>query len=243
MRPKTLPPEFLEKVRAITAKRPKTVIEHILERGFVTTEELRSVYGYHHPPRAARDVREQGIPLETFAVVDSNGRKIAAYRFADLSKVRAGFLGGRRIFSKEFKQALAATNDSRCSVCLGQFEERYLQVDHCVPYEVAGDIDFDEKELESYMLLCRSCNRAKSWSCEHCENWLEAKEAQICRACYWGAPNAYVHIALRPERRLDLVWSDKEVAIYDKIRELATESRESVPDFVKRVLAKRATHS
>lgn len=45
----------------VTAKRPRTVIDHILKHGYVTTEELKEQYGYDHPPRAARDVREQGI--------------------------------------------------------------------------------------------------------------------------------------------------------------------------------------
>jgi hypothetical protein len=62
------PKKFIQQCKAITAKRPKTVIDHILKYGFITTEELKDKYGYNHPPRAARDVREQGIPLETFRV-------------------------------------------------------------------------------------------------------------------------------------------------------------------------------
>ena len=58
-----LPPEFLDLVRSVQARRPKTVIDHILQHGFVTTEELRDLYGYNHPPRGARDVRELGLSL------------------------------------------------------------------------------------------------------------------------------------------------------------------------------------
>ncbi|HNU03736.1 MAG TPA: HNH endonuclease, partial [Anaerolineae bacterium] len=75
-----LPPELIARCRAVTAKRPRTVIDHILTHGHITTEELKELYGYNHPPRAARDVREQGIPLETFRVTGSDGRKIGAYR-------------------------------------------------------------------------------------------------------------------------------------------------------------------
>ena len=32
-----------------------------MQYGFVTTEQLKEIYGYNHPPRAARDVRELGI--------------------------------------------------------------------------------------------------------------------------------------------------------------------------------------
>ncbi len=72
------PKEFLELCASVTARRPKTVIDHLLKHGHITTEELKTKYGYDHPPRAARDVRELGIQLETFRVTAANGRKIAA---------------------------------------------------------------------------------------------------------------------------------------------------------------------
>lgn len=87
--------ELLALCRTITAKRPKTVIDHILKHGFITTEELKDNYGYNHPPRAVRDVRENGIPLETFRVTGSDGRKIAAYRFGELSGGAVRKLSGR----------------------------------------------------------------------------------------------------------------------------------------------------
>jgi len=58
-----LPKDFLERLQAITAKRARAVIDHIIDHGHVTTEELATKHGYGHPPRGARDVREQGIPL------------------------------------------------------------------------------------------------------------------------------------------------------------------------------------
>lgn len=54
------PPEFLKLLESVDAKRPRTVIDHILEHGEITTEELKTIYGYNHPPRAIRDVREIG---------------------------------------------------------------------------------------------------------------------------------------------------------------------------------------
>jgi hypothetical protein len=231
-----LPKEFLDRLKVVTSKRPRTVIEHILKHGFVTTQDLRDKYGYNHPPRAAKDVRDQGIPLETFRVRGKDGRSIAAYRFADLSKIRRGFLGGRRAFPKEFKDDLAQANGCRCHICLGQFEERYLQIDHRIPYEVVGDVKFDEGELGSYMLLCGSCNRAKSWSCEHCRNWTELKSPGTCSTCYWASPESYRHIAMQDARRLDLVWLGDEVAVHDQLREWASAERQPIPEYVKRVL-------
>lgn len=241
-RPK-LPKGFLARLKAIKAKRPKTVIQHILKHGFITTEELKNLYGYDHPPRAARDVREQGVPLETFRVKSTEGRTIAAYRFADSSKIKRDQIGGRKAFSKEFKAALIKVRGSRCQICLEPYEERYLQIDHCVPYAVAGDTGTGEREIEDYMLVCASCNRAKSWSCEHCVNWLEEKKPELCQKCYWASPESYRHIALRPIRRLDLVWMEQEVEAYDQLQKRALKMQETMPAYVKAVLRRHLEHS
>ena len=102
----------------MTAKRPKAVIDRILQYGFITTEDLKETYGYNHPPRAARDVREHGIPLETFRVVGSDGRKIAAYRFGDISKARFSRLSGLTGLSKQIKDELIKSYGCRCFIYL-----------------------------------------------------------------------------------------------------------------------------
>lgn len=230
-----LPDDFLKKLKSVNAKRPKTVIDHILEHGFVTTEELGQLYGYDHAPRAARDVRELGIPLETFRVKGKSGRKIAAYRFGDPSKVRDGKIGGREVWPKEFKSDLVSANGERCAGCFTTFEERYFQIDHRVPYEVGGDPEGD-LDVADYMLLCGSCNRAKSWSCEHCRNWKTDHSIAVCRTCYWADPEDYKHVALRLIRRLDVTWTEDEVPEYDRLIKLSKYAEKDLPDFVKECL-------
>jgi hypothetical protein len=176
--------EFVKLCKKVTAKRPKTVINHILKHGFITTEELKDKYGYNHPPRAVRDVKENGIPIEMFRVEGSDGRKIAAYRFGDPTKLRFGKLLGRTVFTKELRQKLIDKNGSRCAIYLEKMDQRDLQIDHRIPFEVAGDLANVNLDPDEFMLLCGSANRAKSWSCEHCVNWLEQKDAHICRSCY-----------------------------------------------------------
>ncbi|MGQ9581820.1 MAG: HNH endonuclease signature motif containing protein [Armatimonadota bacterium] len=160
----TLSPEqqIRELLPLIRNKRARVVIEHILEHGYITTEQLEKDYGYNHPPRAARDVREVGIPLETYRVKSSDGRSIAAYRFGDLNTIRKGRLQGRIAIPKQLKKRLYELTSGKCSICSGDFEERYLQVDHRIPYEISGDTNSGSWNVEDYMLLCRSCNRAKS---------------------------------------------------------------------------------
>ncbi|MDY0096184.1 MAG: HNH endonuclease, partial [Candidatus Vecturithrix sp.] len=208
-----LPDEFIAFCQSITAKHPKAVIDHILQHGFVTTEELKEQYGYNHPPRAARDVREHGIPLETFRVTGRDGRKIAAYRFGDPKKLRFRKLSGRTGLSKALKDQLIQQYGCQCFIYLEEMDERELQIDHRIPYEVGG-----EPELlpEHFMLLSGSANRAKSWSCEHCENWNLLKDRKSCVSCYWAYPENYSHIAMKPIRRIDLLWQGDEIAAYEK---------------------------
>jgi hypothetical protein len=85
-----LPSDFVKRCKSVTAKRPKTVIDHMLKHGFITTEQLKDDYGYNHPPRAVRDVKEHGIPIEMFRVEGRDGRKIAAYRFGCQRAVKTG---------------------------------------------------------------------------------------------------------------------------------------------------------
>ena len=233
------PEWFLDFCRSVTAKRPRTVLDHILEHGYITNEELRDKYGYDHPPRAARDVRELGIPLETYRVTASTGRKIGAYRFGDLSKIRFKRIDGRTALSKELKKKLIAIHGCRCFIYLENMDEHMLQIDHRTPYEIAGDVDRKTVQPDDFMLLCGSANRAKSWSCEHCDNWKRIRDPVICRSCYWAYPENYSHVAMKQIRRLDLIWEDESVSQYDKISENAAAYGIPLPDFVKEIIRRQ----
>ncbi|MFZ1082463.1 MAG: helix-turn-helix domain-containing protein [Candidatus Kryptoniota bacterium] len=232
------PKEFIELCKSVTGKRPKTVIDHILKHGRITTEELKNKYGYNHPPRAVRDVREHGIPIETFRVTGSDGRKIAAYRFGDISKKHFSRLSGRTGLSKKIKEYLIEKYGSKCFIYLENMEANELQIDHRVPYEVGGDKEDSELNMDDFMLLSGSANRAKSWSCEHCENWRTLKDKKICLSCYWAYPERYSHVAMKQVRRIDLIWQAKEVDQYEKLKADADKSEETIPEFVKELIDK-----
>lgn len=234
-RPANMSPELYALCLRVTGKRPRTVIDHILLHGQITTEELTERYNYDHPPRAIRDVRENGIPLETFSVVSTKtGRKIAAYRFGDPSQIVQGRLGGRRAFSKQFKINLVEHYGSRSTLSGERLEARYLQIDHRVPYQLAGDTNADD--LTEYMLLDASEQRAKSWSCEQCENFRTLHDPQICRRCFWAFPENYDHVAMVEERRMDIVWREQEIGQYNEISAEAARSRVRPQEIIKGIL-------
>ena len=210
------PKEVLDKLNAITDKRPATVIQHILKHGQITTEELEKKYGYKHAPRAARDVRERGINLITFNVKSSEGKSIGAYKFGNpvfadnlLSKV-----AGRTALSDALKKALVDKYGSVCFIYQQPMEERLLQVDHRVSYEIGGE--HDESNIDCYMLLSPSANRAKSWTCEHCPNW-SVKDIEVCKSCFWAHPENYTHIAGKDERRIVITFTDNEIYDYEQL--------------------------
>ena len=212
-----LPDEFLELLANVKGRRSRIVVDHILKHGSITTEDLEQLYGYKHPPRAVADVRDQGVPIETFQSTSSIGQSIAGYRFGNPADAIKGQTGGRRNFPQKLKTELFEAQYGKCAICEQKYNRRYLQIDHRVPYRVAGEQD-EKFNIEDLMLLCRSCNRAKSLSCEHCPNGRDSKSVGICLTCYWASPDDYEHIATESERRVALVWSGIETNEYDELR-------------------------
>jgi hypothetical protein len=232
-----LPAAFLEFLQTVRGRRSRVVIDHLLAHGSITTRDLET-YGYKHPPRAIRDVREQGVPLIKFNLKAADGKTIAAYRF-DVDKLDTAVnLGKRRQIPKLIKTALIAAEGARCAVCAQVFPPVQLQVDHRIPYIVASDAQLP-RQTNDYMLVCGSCNRAKSWSCEHCVNGQTQKSQAVCGACYWANPVTYQHVALREVRRLDLTWAEDDVLIYEQLQRFADQAHETLPDYVKRILKQR----
>ncbi|MDR1012131.1 MAG: helix-turn-helix domain-containing protein [Opitutaceae bacterium] len=238
---KKLPKEFIAACKAVKAQRPRTVINHLLKHGQITTEELKQTYGYNHPPRAIRDVKEQGIPLERFTVKDSTGRSIAAYRFGDPAQVRPHRFDGRTALSKKIKTQLIEKYGCRCFIYLEEMSGAALQIDHRVPFEIAGETG-GEPDPKDFMLLCGSANRAKSWSCEHCGNLLVEKSSAVCLTCYWAYPENYTHVATVPVRRLDLIWQGESIKQYERLKADATQAGAPIPDYVKSILASIQTN-
>lgn len=233
--------EFIRLIQSIKSLRARRVIEHIQKFGSVTTEDLQKQFGYEHPPRAARDVREAGIELVT-TFINVDGRRIASYSFSDSGVLARGKGTGRRAFSKTFKKNLIALNGQRCAVCSQEFEERYLQIDHRIPFQIRPDDLSLSPDPSDFMLVDGECNRKKSWSCEQCPNSISIKKPSICANCYWAnaGTGEYSHIAMEQRRRIDISWSGSEVSIFDYIEDHAKEQGLSLQQFIKALLQEKA---
>lgn len=223
----------ITKLMAITDKRPATVIRHILKYGYITSEELESLYGYKHPPRAIRDVRERGVNIETYRVKSEEGKTIGAYRFGNpvFSENRALKTAGRTALSQTLKKALIDKYGSVCFIYHQPMEERLLQIDHRIPYEIGGEQP--KMDIDCYMLLSPSANRAKSWTCEHCLNW-EMKDMSFCKDCFWAYPENYSHIAGRKQRRIVVTFTDNEIEDYNRLIELV--GKDEAEDTIKKLV-------
>ena len=224
-----IPGDLAEHIAKVTNKRARFVLDAIAKNGVVTTEEINQA-GYEHPPRAVRDARELGFPIRTIKVKHSNGRTIAAYEFPENARFGRG-KSGRRALTKKQRDAIIELAGARCQIC-GSREN--LQVDHRIPYEIAGEPEEDSAAL--FMVLCGSCNRKKSWSCEHCPNWIQDHSPSVCATCYWAGSADYVHIATEQQRRADVVWKQDEICDYEQVRRRAIEAEEAVPEYIKRRL-------
>ena len=110
-------------------------------------------------------------------------------------------------------------------------DEAILQIDHRVPYEIDGEQD--DKNIDVFMLLSPSANRAKSWTCEHCENWIK-KDRDFCIRCFWAHPENYDHVAGKYEKVITIVFTGNEIEDYQKLIELAGE--ETAQETIKKIL-------
>jgi hypothetical protein len=148
----------------------------------------------------------------------NDGRKIAAYKFGDFADTSNTLSrsAGRTVLSKALKQALIDKYGAKCFVYLEVMDERLLQVDHRIPYEIGGEPD--GTDLDMFMLLSPSANRAKSWSCEHCENWVTKKPA-FCIKCFWANPEDYEHVAGDRQRIIVIVFTGNEIEDYNRLIE------------------------
>lgn len=231
------PKAILDKLNSITDKRPATVIQHILKNGYITTEDLENIYGYKHPPRAIRDVRERGINIETYRVKSSDGRSIGAYRFGNpvIAEDKVSKVAGRTVLSQVLKKALIEKYGSVCFVYLQPMEERLLQIDHRIPYEIGGEQA--EDDIDCYMLLSPSANRAKSWTCEHCPNWTQ-KNVSFCLNCFWAYPENYTHIAGKEQRRIIVTFTGNEIEDYNRLIELvgADRAEETIKELINKYI-------
>jgi hypothetical protein len=238
MRKDKLPAAFVAKLKSITAMRARRVIDHILEHRFVTTQELQDLYGYNHPPRGAQDVKDLGVPITMVRVVGKDGRKIAAYSFGDPTKARFGQLKGRSALGKRLKEELLERDGAHCAIYGQELAPAELQIDHRIPYGVAGDVASNEIDSSQFMLLSRSANRAKSWACEHCLNFTKHRKPTICESCYWAHPEDYSHVAMTSQRRLDVLWTGNEVTSYDELRAASIRQGKQPSTIVKEAIAR-----
>lgn len=224
-----IPKALLKEISKVTNKRARFVLDAIVKNGLVTTEQISDA-GYEHPPRAARDVRELGFPLTTVKVKHTNGRTIAAYTFSLERKFESDKIG-RQVLSKKQRDSLIRAIGGKCQIC-GAVHN--LQIDHRIPYQVAGESQ--KEEADPYQLLCGACNRKKSWDCEHCLNWTLNKELATCMSCYWAEPSRYTHVAMEEQRRVDLVWIKEEIPDFQRIEEQAKIQKISIAKLIKRIL-------
>ncbi|MCX5961568.1 MAG: hypothetical protein NT070_00035, partial [Cyanobacteria bacterium] len=121
----------------------------------------------------------------------------------------------------------------KCFIYLKEMSDRELQIDHRIPFEIDGE---PALKPENFMLLCASANRAKSWSCEHCENRNNLKDKLICLSCYWAYPDDYTHIAMRQIRRVDLIWEGENTEIYENLKQRSIDIGKEIPEFIKEII-------
>jgi hypothetical protein len=226
--PEKLPEKLLVHIAQVTNKRARIVLDTIVEKGSITTEDLEKL-GYKHAPRATRDARELGFAIITKMIKTASGKRMAEYSLA--LDVEVGKTGRLQLPKKE-RNALIHAAGGKCQICGAAHD---LQVDHRVPYQIAGESL--KSTANPFMVLDGTCNRRKSWICEHCPNFLVYKKVETCLTCYWANPELHTHVAMEELRRVDLVFSGEETKAFDRLRKKIQRAGQSVPEGIKQLLS------
>lgn len=216
-------------------KRPRTVLEKLLENGSISTYELGQL-GYDQPPRAAQDLKEAGVRLITKqGKHPKSGSRMGIYHLHPEQPLLTGRFTGRKAFPKAFREKVYAYFNNKCNICNVEYDTTMLQIDHRIPYIVAGEIK--QLRVQDFQPLCGSHQRTKSWVCEHCRN-RERRLKRVCRTCYWAFPDkGYRHIATVPERRLDVTWKGpSELRLYTQLRRLCTKEAVDLQTMIKIII-------
>lgn len=227
--------QWLEDLVTTIGKRPKKVLEVLLEKGEVSTYELGKL-GYDQPPRAAQDLKEAGVKLNTRNDKHPvTGNRMVIYSLADDQKSSLSS-GGRIAFPKVFREKLVKRANYKCIICNTEYSPRLLQIDHKIPFIVGGEPK--EIIIEEFQLLCASHQRMKSWECEHCPNLIE-KVKDICTNCYWASPEDYKHVATMQHKIITLKLDTKEeIAMLDSAKGYAEEHGISLEEYIKQLISK-----
>jgi DNA adenine methylase len=230
--PREVVPENIQALcSAVTKHRAKGVVTTILDRGFVTKDQIEVDLGQAHAPRAAQDVKDEGIPLsnQKFKYPDqSNG----SYYIFDLDKdAQEGKTGGRKPFPKSFKRLLLEHYGPVHAFTGEPFPEGMLSIDHRVPYAVQGD--GDNRDPSDFMLIDATYQRRKSFACEKCPN-LNERDVSVCKRCYWASPSDYDHSATHPIRQTLLSWNGKgELDDFNRIKLASDKKGQPIQTFLK----------
>ena len=227
---------LVEDIIKRTSGRSRVLVEHILDNGYVTTATLASL-GYEHPPRAAADVRDRGIPLQT-VIKTVDGKRIGHYRFPDGFKELDRRGSGRVAISRKFQREVLDHYDSIDIFTGTEWDRGQLQIDHRIPFRISGD-PMKPFDVDDFMPVSPAMNRIKSWACEACPNWSE-KLLGTCGSCYWAGPDRdYEHVATIPERRLAIVWQAHEVKEFDRLLEHSSDMGVTVALMAKKLIAEK----
>ena len=226
--------ELVEEILRRTSGRSRLVVKQILDHGFVTTTTLGSL-NLDHPPRAAADVRDRGIPLLT-VTKSVDGKQVGHYRFPDKLTELDRNSSGRFAISKKFQKMVIDHYGDHDIFTGMKLARSSLQIDHRVPFRISGD-PTSPFDIKDFMPVSAAMNRAKSWECEACPNWNERSQA-TCESCYWAVPDQnYEHVATVPVRRLDLVWQADEVHEFERLLNYSKTIDDKITSVAKHVIA------
>jgi hypothetical protein len=73
-----IPDELRARIEAVTNKRARVVLDHIVKFGSITADDIQG-YGYREHRRAVQDCRDLGFPIKSARVKSPQGGTVGVW--------------------------------------------------------------------------------------------------------------------------------------------------------------------
>lgn len=105
-----------------------------------------------------------------------------------------------------------------------------------MPFQISGDAGLEDEDVSQFMLLDRSMQSVKAWTCRHCPNITSnLLDPEVCKRCFWAYPEDYNHVATVEVRRTDIVWQGRDIPLHDRLQERAKSEGTTVAELLKQL--------
>lgn len=231
--------EYIHDIYDNLYPRAKAAADLLMEKGVITKYDFEETHvPVSQAPRAIRDLKDHGIPIETLRKISvpQAKTKVNRYTLGSIDNINTSMRYGRMYDPTGMKEKLAKLHGDVCVFCGKKLTAKDRELDHKLPVNIFGDLSPVERlNPDNYQLVCRGCNRLKREATSHGAFDDQREGMDIVKQNYWYDPVQYRKN--RDDRLYAhnvIVWNtSKDIQAYKQISQYAKDSSKSFQEALK----------